>query len=328
VDMMIAQEGWTVYPIIFPTERNLKSFNFFLLEQSGSLILIDAGVATESCWNFFYRTLKENGFSVHDLTSIILTHNHIDHVGLVNRILEYNPVPVYAHQAAIPRLKRDKEFFSMRIQFFKQLYEEMGCGNAGKEQVNRLINVARENEIKKIKGEIMSLENGQTVEGLTAIETPGHSPDHLIFYDPKRKWMFGGDLLIRHISSNAIVEPDQDGNRMLTLLQYINSLKKCLELDAETVFPGHGELITNHKELITNRLNRIDEKADKLLALITHGIQTADQLARTYYKDRYRQQFSLVMSEIIGHLDYLEWSHRVVKEKKNGVWIYSPVTTH
>ncbi|WP_260842610.1 hypothetical protein [Siminovitchia fortis] len=30
------------------------------------------------------------------------------------------------------------------------------------------------------------------------------------------------------------------------------------------------------------------------------------EVAQAYYKEKYVKQFSLVMSEVIGHLDYLE----------------------
>lgn len=322
--MLCQRGGWTVIPVLFPAENELKTYNFFLLAQNDSLLLIDAGIDTDPCWHFFLETLDQHQFRLQDLKGIILTHNHVDHVGLVNRILDQVEVPIFAHLAAIPRLKRDKNFFEMRINFFRQLYEEMGCGQAGKEQVERLLKAAQENEKRKLKGEILPLKEGQKISGLMVAETPGHSPDHLIFYDGQRKWVFGGDLLIAHISSNAIVEPDHEGRKMLTLIQHIQSLQKCFELEAELFFPGHGELITDHRGLIQRRLQRIEEKSEKLLELINQGIRTADQLARTYYKNVYQQQFSLVMSEIIGHLDYLEAKGLVEKEKKNGVWVYSP----
>ena len=54
-------------------------------------------------------------------------------------------------------------------------------------------------------------------------------------------------------------------------------------------------------------------KADRLLNLSNSGISTGNELAKTYYKKIYHQQFSLVMSEIIGHLDYLETQGKIKK---------------
>lgn len=325
--MIIAKEDCSVYPIIVPTKNSLRTFNFYLLEETDSLSLIDTGVDSEECWEYLIRIMTEKGFTIHDLTRIIITHNHQDHIGLVNRISSIREIPVYAHVESIHRLKRDKEFFSLRIEFFKKLYREMGCGDYGEQQVQKLKNAVRDNEKNKILADIFPLIDSDTVAGLQVIETPGHSPDHLIFFDEQRKWLFGGDHLISHISSNALVEPDREGKRKLTLIEYVESLKKCLKLDIETVFPGHGELIYNHKELINTRLKGINKKSEKILRLIESGISTANQLAYTYYKHHYHSEFPLVMSEIIGHLDYLEMLKKIQKELKDGLWQYHSTST-
>jgi glyoxylase-like metal-dependent hydrolase (beta-lactamase superfamily II) len=323
----LTKSAQTVYPISVPTKHSLQSFNFYLLQEQDSLSLIDAGMNTEENWTFLNDTLHNFGFSLEDLRRIIITHNHEDHVGLVNRISSIiKDIPVYAPKQAIHRLKREPQFFEMRIEFFKQLYEEMGCGIFGEKQVQRLRTAADQHEKRRIDAEIMPLTEADLIAGLQAIATPGHSPDHMIFFDEKRKWIFGGDLLIQHISSNALIEPDEDGKRLLTLIQHENSLKKCLALDADVLFSGHGELIFDHKKLINERLKGIEKKAARLVKLIKSGISTADQLARKYYKHKYESQFSLVMSEIIGHLDYLEHHQKVTKVLKDGVWHYDSET--
>jgi glyoxylase-like metal-dependent hydrolase (beta-lactamase superfamily II) len=222
-------------------------------------------------------------------------------------------------------LKRDKQFFSLRVQFYERLYQEMGCKEAGEQQVEKLRRAMQENEKDKIVAEIIPINESDLVAGLRVIDTPGHSPDHVVFWDEQRKWLFVGDHLISHISSNALVEPDQHGRRLPTLITYIDSLKKCIEIDAEILFPGHGELIYDHRSLISARLNRIEEKAEKLAAHIANGVSTASQLAQIFYKDKYNSQFSLVMSEIIGLIDYLEAQQKIQTELKHGVWCLTAV---
>ncbi|MFM1653359.1 MBL fold metallo-hydrolase [Brevibacillus sp. B_LB10_24] len=319
---MMSKEGCTLYPMIVPTPYSLQSFNFYLIEEAGSLSLLDAGIDTEPCWEQFIQTLHQNGFSVHDLDRIILTHNHQDHIGLINRISAVKEMPVYAHPESIHRLKRDKAFFSLRVEFFRQLYREMGCGETGELQVQKLEKAVRDNEKDKIQANVTPLSGTDPIAGLQPIETPGHSPDHLVFLDSKRKWLFSGDHLISHISSNALVEPDREGRRILTLCQYVDSLRSCMALDADTLFPGHGTFIRNHQELIVKRLSRIEEKAAKIRSMLESGMTTASELAQAYYQDKYHSQFALVMSEIIGLLDYMEVRHTVQKELKHGVWHY------
>ena len=61
-----------------------------------------------------------------------------------------HPIPVYAHRNAIPRLTRDLDFLEMREAFFKQLYEEMGCGEMGEKQVTYLHNAIIQNKDNKM----------------------------------------------------------------------------------------------------------------------------------------------------------------------------------
>ena len=315
----------SVYPIIIPTRSSLKTFNFYLIQDSHSLTMVDAGVDTAKCWDIFQKTLNENGFNFKDISRILITHNHQDHVGLVNRLTSLHDIPVYAHSEAIHRLKRDESFISMRVAFFKQLYREMGCGDAGEKHVQYLQEAARRNEKFKIRADIILLKDCDTIGRFRVIETPGHSHDHVVFLDEDRNEMFAGDHMLHHISSNALIEPDRNGQRIKALIDYIDSLKKCLTFDVKALYPGHGKCFRDHKTLVATRLNRIQEKANKFLGFIRRGMSTANELAQAYYRHRYHSEFSLVMSEVIGHLDVLEMKSLVHKERIDGVWHYYPV---
>ncbi|WP_102347285.1 MBL fold metallo-hydrolase [Bacillus sp. Marseille-P3661] len=318
----LKKEDCTVLPIIVPVKSILKTVNFFLVKRAQSLTLIDAGFNNEDCWNALNATLMENDHSLKDITEIILTHHHIDHVGLVNKIVSNHPLPVYASPHSIPRLKRDRTFLEMRIDFYANLYREHGCGEEGKKKVDSLRQANRENQNQALEADIIELKHTSILH-FNIIDTPGHAPDQLAFWDQNSRWLFTGDLLLGHISSNALVEPDYEGKKILTLNQHLESLKRCAVLNAEIVFPGHGELIYNANELIQMKLERTEQKCEKLLQLIGSGISTANDLAMAYYNRIYHEQFSLVMSEVIGHLDYMELNNRVNKEFVQGLWHYS-----
>lgn len=311
-----------IYPIIAPSPFSLKSINFYLVEQETSLTLIDAGMNDDVSWNSLLHVLKENGFSIEDITEILLTHHHGDHVGLVNRITSIHPIPVYAHSKSIPRLKRDPDFLNMRIDYYKQLYQQMGCGELGNKQVAYLFNAVNNNKDQRIHCDITEIAEKQILN-FEVIEFPGHAPDQIAFLDKTEKQLFSGDLLIEHISSNALIEPDEDGNRMLTLVDHIDSLKRCLSLQIKTLYPGHGNIIEQPHSLIVKRLNSIEAKSERILALIESGITTGNDLAKTFYKDKYVKEFPLVMSEIIGQVDYLEYQGKIKKEYVHDVAHYS-----
>lgn len=319
--IMQTSTKFEIYPIIVPTKGSLKSINFFLVEQDASLSLVDAGLNDESCWQGLQDVLKENGFTLSDLTEIILTHHHGDHAGLVNRITEQHPIPVYAHSKAIPRLKREPEFLNMRIEFYKELYQQMGCGELGSKQVAYLFNAANNNWEQKINSEITAIP-AEHFLNFDVIEFPGHAPDQIGFLDRKGKRLISGDLLIEHISSNALVEPDETGQRMLTLVDHIHSFERCLALGVDVVYPGHGNLIEQPGPLIEKRLRRIEEKSAKILELIKSGKSTANDVAKSFYQDKYMKEFPLVMSEVVGHIDYLEYQGKIEKKPSNKVFHY------
>lgn len=107
-----------MYPIMVPTPRSLRTFNFYLLQEAGSLTLIDAGVNSEECWRAFLTTMAVNQFAIQDLDRIILTHSHQDHIGIINRITFNHDIPIYAHHESLHRLKRNSDYLKVRIQFF------------------------------------------------------------------------------------------------------------------------------------------------------------------------------------------------------------------
>lgn len=318
----IDKNGCKVYPITVSTPYDVGDVNMYLIEENGKLTLIDAGIDTDECWDALMLTLSQNGYSLSHLSQIWITHNHQDHIGLINRITAMRDIPVYAHRESIPRLKRDPEFLSIRIRFFEQLYREMGCGAAGDQHILKLQDAVRRNEQFKIHAEITPLSDSEYLGNVQVIEVPGHAPDHIAFWDAQRQWLFAGDHLLKTISSNAFIEPDLKGNRKFTLVEYARSLNRCLSLDVETVFPGHGELIGDSKDLIEKRLTRIGQKAAKIRDMIQSGGSTAYELAQSYYPTKYISVFAPVMSEIIGLLDYLEVNDRIKKIQKNGVWHY------
>lgn len=321
VIMMYKKNNIEVYPVMVPTSNKLASINFFLVKHANSLTLIDAGLNNDDCWNALQLTLKDHDYTLTDITGILLTHNHIDHIGLVNRIVSTHSIPVYSHPYAKHILKRDTQYMKMRIEFFRKLYQEMGCGEFGDKQVDDARNPIILRENKTIHCEIQEFTNNHLF-GFDIFEIPGHAPDQVAFYNTECKWLFAGDLLMQHIPSNAMVEPNYDGTRTKSLVQQKQSLEKCLSLNSELVFSGHGSTIENPADLLKERIKEIDEKANKYINIIQSGNSTASGIAQFLYKEKYEQQFFNTMSKIISYLDYLELQGKITKEMEKGIWHY------
>ncbi|MGM8366012.1 MBL fold metallo-hydrolase [Virgibacillus sp. W0181] len=315
-----------VLPVVVPASSHLRSCNFYVVKNKGSVMLVDAGVNTKTSWQKLDECLSQNNLNINDIDKIVLTHSHADHTGLVNRIRSLIDVPVYAHDKAIPRLKRDEQFLQSRIVFFEKLYREAGCGSAGVKQVDKLKKAAVENREQKVNGDIITVNEGDMLDGFQMVGLQGHAEDQIGLFHKDNGLFFAGDHLIAHLSSNALIEPDQKGNMLSSVQQYESSLKKLLRYELTTVFPGHGDIIQDAHPLVDKRLKRIRKKSEKMRKLVVQKSPvTAASLAQIMYQNRYESLFPLVMSEVIGQLDRLEAYGKIKRKYMAGKWYFTGV---
>lgn len=312
-----------IYPVIVETDlANLRTCNFYIVENNNKLFLVDAGNDDEASWEQLQHVLQENGFTLTDLEAILLTHHHFDHVGLVNRIIDEHPIPVYAHEKSIVRLRREEEYIESRIRFFNQLYKDMGCDiERVAKEMERLRIYVDKNEQQILNSDINILREGDTIFGFDVLEVIGHSLDHIAFYHKESEKVLVGDHMIQHMSSNAIIDIDEGGKRPRSLVYYEKSLQRLVDLPMKTVYPGHGVIITEPYKLLREKLGRIHERAQLILQMLNKPCTPA-QIAKRIYKERYDTLFPLVMSEIIGHIDRLEYYGRIKRTVKHGVNYY------
>lgn len=322
--MNVMTKAPTVYPIFVPTKMSLHTFNFYLVEINHRLLLIDAGVDTDKCWNIFQDVLLENNFTIEDIDAIILTHHHEDHIGLVNRIREVKEVPLYAHEKGVKRLKRDEDFLEKRIALFADIFTEMGCGVEAEQEIARLKQAKIDNASQTILGDIIPIRGGETLFGFDIIETPGHATDHIMLYHQPSQVAFIGDQFIKHATTNALIDLDSNRKRTLSLVIYEASLRDLLQYPMTIAYSGHGEVIEEPEEVIQFHLKRIERKSDKVLQLLREETTIA-ALAKEMYGKKYDTLFTLVMSDLVGHIDRLEKLEKVTKRKEQGIFYYKRV---
>jgi glyoxylase-like metal-dependent hydrolase (beta-lactamase superfamily II) len=144
---------------------------------------------------------------------------------------------------------------------------------------------------------------------------PGHSPTDTVFLDPERGMLIGGDHLLGHISSNALISrPVDGGDRRQPLIEYIDSLRSTREMEIGLVLPGHGDPIDDHRDLIDDRLRLHHARAEKIHRLLERQPSTAYELAQALWGNIAVTQAFLTLSEVLGHVDLLVEEGRVAGE--------------
>ena len=323
MDAMVKAGNKAVYPIIFRTDYSgLGSINCYIYQNGDEYTLIDAGIKDEEFEQFFYRKLKEYNIEIPQITRIILTHFHNDHIGVVNQITNEYRIPVYASEIAIPRLKCEDEYLQQKLAFYYELYEQYGVTEFSSERMAKMENTLRNKEHVMLRPPIMKLDDGQEIGGLRVVAAPGHSPDSICLFDEETGWLFAGDFLLATGMTNALIDHDELGNVTNPISQYIGSIEKMKDYPVRNVFAGHKEIFKDLNEVMEKSLNKIEYKLQKILSKISEGHHTAKQLGEAVYGARFTKYFTFTVSEIIGIALLAEQRGLITREWQEGEWCF------
>ncbi|HEX6229930.1 MAG TPA: MBL fold metallo-hydrolase [Solirubrobacterales bacterium] len=303
-----------IHCLRIPTPFAVGRVNCYLLEDE-PLTLIDTGPNSGKALDELQRQLGERGHSIDDLQLVILTHQHIDHLGLVEIIVEHSGAEVAAIGVAAERLANFGEDSEREDRFAVELMLRNGIPE---EVTHALQSVSRSFRGWGARAEVTRpLADGERIEfrdrTLEALHRPGHSPSDTVFWDERRRILIASDHLIAHISSNPLLTPPLDGSseRTQALVTYIDSLRKTRELPAEIVLSGHGEPITDHVALIDDRLAKTERRKEKIYGLIAERPRSGYEIAQALWGNVAVTQAFLTLSEVIGHTDLLVNEGRV-----------------
>ncbi|WP_102335826.1 MBL fold metallo-hydrolase [Salimicrobium jeotgali] len=310
----------SLYTITVPTPYAVGDVHLYVLKGE-RITLIDAGVRSDEAWEAFRSQLAGYDLRPEDISQVILTHHHPDHVGLV----EYLPnvKQCLAHRAAFPWIDRDERFTSRYVSFFEEFYRKNGVPEALIDKLGEAPEKLKEFPVFTLTG---TLKEGETIPGHSdweVIETPGHAQSHISLFSKEDGVMIGGDHLLYHISPNPIIEPPFHGNeRTRPLIQYRDSLKKLFRYNVKEVMPGHGPRFNNAEEIIRKRLSQQEERADKVYSIIEDQPSHSFDISRKLFPRQYKKQYPLTMSETVGQLDFLEERGKIYRERSKGVDFY------
>ncbi|HEY1520644.1 MAG TPA: MBL fold metallo-hydrolase [Solirubrobacteraceae bacterium] len=316
-----------IHRIALPTPFLVGRVNCWLIEDE-PLTLIDTGPNSGKSLDDLERALAGHGRRIEDLELIILTHQHMDHLGLLEILARRSGAEVAALYLLEPYLESFSRSATADDEFAQVVMRRHGVPD---DLATVLGSLAAAFRAFGSSGKVTrGLHDGDELEfrdrTLRIFHRPGHSPSDTILWDPDREMLIGGDHLLAHISSNPLVSRplsgDADQPRPQALLQYMESMRATREMPARLVLSGHGDPILEHVELIDERLRMHRRRAARILQILGDRPLTAYEIALRMWGNVAVTQAYLTLSEVLGHLDLLVESGQAVEHDRDGVAVF------
>lgn len=204
--------------------------NSYIVPGDKGYLLIDAGSPGKS--RAFFHKLEENDISPQQISLIVVTHAHFDHVGSLFQIRERCNCPVAIHSNEAALLQEAKVVIPPGTKFINKQLSKIAWKN--QHAVSRLFRFRALQPDILVSGE-MSLEP----YGFKAriIPTPGHTVGSLSIVTDIGE-AFTGDLMVNYypFGLGPYFPPYGESTDVI-----FKSWKKLFELGVTTVCPAHGK---------------------------------------------------------------------------------------
>ena len=316
-----------IHRIALPTPFLVGRVNCYLIEDE-PLTLIDTGPNSGKSLDDLERALGAHGRRIEDLELIVLTHQHMDHLGLLEILARRSGAEVASFHLLAPYLADWSRSAAADDEFAQTVMRRHGVPG---DLATVLGSLAAAFRAFGSSGQVTrGLHDGDELElrdrTLRVYHRPGHSPSDTIFSDDEREILIAGDHLLATISSNPLVSRPLSGGadqpRPRALLQYIDSMRLTRELPARLVLSGHGDPILEHAELIDERMRMHRRRADRILHILYAQPLTAYEIALRMWGNVAVTQAYLTLSEVLGHLDLLVEAGQVAERDRDGVAVF------
>jgi len=200
--------------------------------DDNEVVLIDAGFPGQI--EQIKEAVKQAGFALESITSLLLTHQDMDHIGCAKELAGYG-VKILAHELEAPYLQGDitplritqmeerlSELNEEELAFFKQMKENSPHFRV---KVDRTL---KDNEVLDFCG------------GIRVIHTPGHMPGHIVLLLEKSNILVVGDAA--NITDGELTGANPVYTKDMALADI--SFKKMMESNPSYVASYHGGLYT------------------------------------------------------------------------------------
>jgi glyoxylase-like metal-dependent hydrolase (beta-lactamase superfamily II) len=205
--------------------------NVYLIDGGSEFLLIDIGFLDTV--DEIIELIRKMDFNLSHCKMIIATHADADHVQGIARAKEVLKTKVAGHPLSVEPLESGDPimtFASIKAQGIE--IPMPPC------KIDLLLN----------EGDTIAV----GTETLTVWHTPGHTPGQLSF--KMGKLLFSGDNIYKDSCVGVI-----DAHHGSSLPDYLNSLRRIVQDDAEFLLPSHGPVFRRDRRILRKAIDRLTQ---------------------------------------------------------------------
>ncbi|MDA9399746.1 MBL fold metallo-hydrolase [Bradyrhizobium sp. CCBAU 45389] len=302
----------------------LNHVNIYLLADGDGYAMVDAGFGNEETIEAWTK-LFDGPLKGVNVTRLIVTHSHPDHVGLAGWIVERFNCPlvmsqveylqsVYHQNRGTEERRNAQRLFFRRHGMDESLTEKLlGRGQDYLKQVSVLPPSYRR------------ISHGDEIvigpRRFKVITGGGHALDQVMLYCADDKLFLSADQVLSKISPNVsvwAVEPDQ--NSLGEYLASLASLTTTLPYDL-LVLPGHGVPFYGLKTRIKQLADHHEERCRLIADACREVPKTSRELVPVVFNKHVldEHQMGFAAGELVAHVNYMIVEGRLTAETKDGV---------
>jgi glyoxylase-like metal-dependent hydrolase (beta-lactamase superfamily II) len=312
VKKFVSNTGVRIYRIPCQVFEALSA-RVYLLLGAGPPTLVDVGSGLGSSTRHIVAGLeavqREFGEPVRigDLGRIIVSHGHSDHVGGLTDLLQHAAAQVAVHPLDSLAIASHREHVAVGNSRLGAFLQQAGVDPDRRAEMLKISHFRG----RQIEGVTigLSLTDGQQLDGLRIIHTPGHSPGHIC--------IGVGNILLSadHVLAQTVPQQWPESTAAFTGLgHYLESLDKVARL------PGFELTLAAHEQTIHDVYARIEtirgahmRRLDRLLDTLGKAAEplSVDGITRLLYPEATAFRAVLAITDVGSRIEYLHQRGRL-----------------
>lgn len=307
------KENQGLIKVVIPLPLWTDHVNCYLLQGEDGWRIIDTGIYTPGTMAIWRKTFLEHGIAPGEIRQILVTHNHMDHLGAAGALQEITGAPVLMSS---PDRDAFLEFWDKEAIRIASPHHYFGIPGPLKLEIEQ-------DRIEKYFrwvspcSDIEELHAGNIVQAGNHIYRvyafPGHSDGHLCLFNEQNNILLGGDVFV---TPNNLVMRCQN-----PLALFFESMQSLQKMEISRIFPAHGKSFSR----VSLRLGLIERYRKGQLARLKKeldGGKTVYELYLSFQQQGAIEEHFFGLGEFYFFLEYLLSKGELTKTKDQGAWRY------